>query len=711
MKPATSLKKTRMPNVSKTEPEIVYSACPHDCPSTCALQVEKLDDKTIGRVHGAAENTYTAGVVCAKVARYAERTHHKGRLTTPLRRTGPKGSGQFEEISWDEALDTVADAFRKATTKHGAEAVWPHFYAGTMGLVQRDGIQRLRHAMGYSQMLGTVCTALVDAGWMAGTGRKTGPDPREMAEADLLVLWGTNAVSTQVNVMTHVAKARKNRGAKLVVVDPYLNPTASTADTHLCLKPGTDGALACAVMHVAFRDGYADRDYMAEYTDVPEEFEAHLKDKTPEWAAEITGLTVEEIEDFAKIYGTTDRAFIRMGYGFSRSRNGAVNVHAVSCLPGVTGKWKHPSGGIFYSNGGIFHWDKTLIEGLDVLDPKTRVLDQSRIGPILTGDKNDLGDGPPVTAMLIQNTNPMVISPEQNLVHQGFAREDLFVCVHEQMMTETALMADIVLPATTFVEHDDIYQGGGHSHIIPGMKIIEAVGDSRPNHYVICELGKRLATTPEQDHRGFHMTEREIIEEMLALSGWPDLATLEEKHWHDCIPDFETAHFLNGFGWDDKKFRFKPDWEAMGPRGHELPDMPDHWAATEATNDVTPFRLITPPARNFLNSSFNDTPSSIKKEVRPSLLIHPEDARNHNIGEGAGVSVGNPRGDINLHAKIFEGMQQGVVVAEGIWGLAAHDDGTGKPGGKGINQLVSAEAAAPAGGAVFHDIAVWVRPN
>ncbi|MBT3789784.1 MAG: molybdopterin oxidoreductase family protein [Alphaproteobacteria bacterium] len=690
-----------MSDASEKVPEIAYSACPHDCPSTCALQVEKLDDNTIGRVHGAAENSYTSGVVCAKVARYAERTHHEGRLTTPLKRTGPKGSGQFEAISWDEALDTVADAFRLATETHGAEAVWPHFYAGTMGLVQRDGINRLRHAMGYSEMLGTVCTALVDAGWMAGTGRKSGPDPREMGDADLIVLWGTNAVTTQVNVMTHVARARKNRGAHLVVIDPYKNPTASTADTHLCLKPGSDGALACAIMHVAFRDGYADRDYMAEFTDVPEEMEAHLKDKTPEWAADITGLTVEEIEAFAKLYCDTDRAFIRMGYGFSRSRNGAVNVHAVSCIPAIVGKWKHPSGGIFYSNSGIFKWDKTLIEGLDVRDTSVRVLDQSRIGPILTGDKSDLGDGPQVTAMLIQNTNPMVIAPDQSLVHKGFARDDLFVCVHEQMMTETALMADIVLPATTFVEHDDIYQGGGHSHIIPGMKIIEAVGESRPNHYVICELAKRLGA----EHRGFHMTEREIIEEMLASSGWPDLATLEEKHWHDCIPDFETAHFLNGFGWPDGKFRFKPDWEAMGPRGHELPDLPDHWAATEATTKETPFRLITPPARNFLNSTFNNTPSSVKKEHRPSLLIHPEDARSHNIGEGAGVSIGNQRGDINLHAKLFEGVQQGVVVAEGVWGLAAHH------GGKGINQLVSSEAAAPAGGAVFHDIAVWVRPH
>ncbi len=683
-----------------SQTEIAYSACPHDCPSTCALAVEKIDDNTIGRVHGAEDNTYTAGVVCAKVARYAERTHHADRLTVPLKRTGPKGSGQFEEVTWDEALDTVAEAFKQAEAEHGPEAIWPHFYAGTMGLVQRDGIQRLRHAMGYSNQFATVCTALVDAGWMAGTGKKAGPDPREMAEADLIVIWGSNAVSTQVNVMTHVARARKNRGAQIVVVDPYRNPTAEAADTHLCLKPGTDGALACAVMHIAFRDGYADRDYMAKYTDVPDELEAHLQSRGPEWAADITGLSIGEIEDFAKLYCETERAFIRMGYGFSRSRNGAVNVHAVSCLAAVTGKWLTPSAGVFYSNSGIYGWDKTLIEGLDVQKPGVRWLDQSRIGPILTGDKTDLGDGPPVTAMLIQNTNPMVISPEQALVHEGFAREDLFVCVHEQFMTETAYMADIVLPATTFVEHDDIYQGGGHSHIISGLKIIEPVGQSRPNHFVICELAKRLGA----EHRGFHMTEREIIDEMLRVTGWPELEALDAVHWHDCIGDFDTQHFAKGFGWPDGKFRFKPDWEAMGPRGHELPDLPDHWAATDGTDDERPFRLVTPPARNFLNSSFNNTPTSVKKEDRPSLLIHPDDARAHNIGEGGGVRLGNDLGEMSLHARLFDGVQQGVVIAEGIWGLNAHEDG------KGINMLVSAEAAAPAGGAVFHDTAVWVRP-
>ena len=324
-------------------PELLHSACPHDCPSTCSLVVEKIDEDTIGRVHGAAENTYTDGVICAKVARYSERTHSEKRLTVHLKRTGPKGSGQFEEISWDEALDITAQAFIDATQKHGPETVWPYSYGGTMGKVQSGSMERLRHEMGYSLMRSTTCGGIVDAGWHAGAGTKLGPDPREMAEADLIVIWGTNAVSTQVNVMTHVAKAKKSRGAKVIVVDPYKNPTAKMADMHICLNPGTDGALACAIMHIAFRDGYADRDYMKQYADVPEELETHLQSRSPEWAAQITGLSVKNIEDFARLYCKTERAFIRLGYGLSRCRNGAVNVHAVSCLPVVTGKWPTPS--------------------------------------------------------------------------------------------------------------------------------------------------------------------------------------------------------------------------------------------------------------------------------------------------------------------------------------------------------------------------------
>src|SRR3954447_18937491 len=310
--------------------EIRASACPHDCPSTCALEVEVLDGRSIGRVRGAEDNLYTAGVICAKVARYAERIHHSDRLLHPLVRKGPKGSGQFERMSWDVALDLVAEKFLAAEAKHGTEAVWPYYYAGTMGLVMRDGINRLRHAKKYSGMYDTICVALSWTGYIAGTGRLTGSDPREMQKSDLIVIWGTNPVNTQVNVMTHASIARKERGAKIACVDVYDTGTMKQADVKLIVRPGTDGALACALMHVLFRDGYADRPYLEKYTDAPRELEAHLKSRSPEWAAPICGLSAAEIEDFARLIGTTKRTYIRLGYGFTRSRNGSVNMHAVT---------------------------------------------------------------------------------------------------------------------------------------------------------------------------------------------------------------------------------------------------------------------------------------------------------------------------------------------------------------------------------------------
>src|SRR5215475_7032210 len=535
--------------------DIVPSVCPHDCPSTCALEVERLSSTRIGKVRGAASNSYTAGVVCAKVSRYAERQHHPDRLARPLRRIGAKGEARFQEISWEAALDEVAEAFERAAARHGRETVWPYFYAGTMGLVQRDGIERLRHAMGYSRMLSTICVALSDSGWLAGVGVKYGADSREIAESDLIVVWGGNPVSTQVNVMTHISRARKNRGAPLVVVDPYRTGTAEVADIHLMPRPGTDGALACAVMHVLFKEGFADRDYLARYTDVPAEIEAHLQSRTPEWAEGISGVPAASIIDFARLYGRTKKSFIRIGYGFSRSRNGSAQLHAVSCLPAVTGAWRERGGGALYSNGGLYRLDKTLIEGLDVLDPKTRLLDQSRMGPVLTGDRRDLGDGPPVTALLVQNTNPAVVCPESNKVREGLSRADLFTCVHEQIMTETAKMADIVLPATTFLEHDDVYQGGGHQYIQIGPKVIEPYAEARENHDVICELAKRLGAR----HPGFEMSAWELIQWTLKASGWPDAETLLANRWHDCQPPFAEAHYLTGFNFPDKKFRFAPD--------------------------------------------------------------------------------------------------------------------------------------------------------
>ena len=654
----------------------------------------------IGRIHGAAGMPFTAGVVCAKVARYAERVHHPDRLERPLLRVGPKGSGQFRQIPWDEALDRVADAFAGAMNLYGSQTLWPYHYAGTMGLVQRDGIKRFRHVLKTSRQQETICTALADAGWLAGVGKKRGTDSREMADSDLVVMWGGNPVNTQVNVMTLIARARKERGAKLVVVDPYRTGTAEKADLHLMLRPGTDGALACAVMHVLFKEGFADRDYMAKHTDCPERLEAHLATRTPAWASGITGLPAEQIVEFARLYGATKRSFLRLGYGFTRSRNGAANMHAVSCLPAVTGAWAHPGGGALYSGGQVFSLDRSLIEAHEAIDPTTRILDMCQIGDVLTGDAQALRGGPPVTAMLIQNCNPMTVAPESLKVRQGFARDDLFVCVHEQFMTETAKMADIVLPATTFLEHDDIYTSGGHSFLQVAKAVLPPRGEARSNHEVLGVLAARLGFS----HRAWSMTAWEIIDATLRSSGLPSAEEIHARRWLDCQLGFETAHFLDGFEQPDGRFRFAPDWAAIGPDHAVMPPLPDHLANIDGGDLARPYRLVTAPARNFLNSTFTETPTSRRLEVRPTALIHPADCAALHVAEGDAVRLGNQRGSVVVHARPFDGVQRGVVVVEGIWPDPAFSEGVG------INALTGSDPAPPRGGGAFHDTAVWIRP-
>jgi anaerobic selenocysteine-containing dehydrogenase len=684
-------------------PRYGHSTCPHDCPSTCALEVELLDADTIGRVIGARDNSYTAGVVCAKVARYAERIHHPDRLGLPLRRRGAKGEGlsAFEAISWEQALDEVAEGFARAMQKHGSQTLWPYHYAGTMGLIQRDSIELFRHLLKTSRQHSTFCITLADAGWIAGTGVKRGSDPRRMADSDLIVVWGGNPVYTQVNVMHHVAKARRQRGAKLVVVDPYLNATAKKADQHLMLRPGSDGALACAVMHQLFAEDLVDRDYLAQYCDAADELEAHLQTRSPEWAAGITGLESGEIVDFARLYGNTRNSFLRLGYGFTRSRNGAANMHAASCLPALTGAWRYPGGGALYSNSGMYAIDQTVIKGLDLLDSTTRVLDQSRIGDVLCGNADDLQGGPPVNALMVQNTNPVVVAPETRKVLKGFARDDLFVCVHEQFMTETAAMADIVLPATMFLEHDDFYQAGGHTHVQATRPLVNPYAECRSNHWVLGQIARRLGFT----HAGFEMQARELIDQSLRRSGLPDEDTLYRDHWVDCARGFEADNFLDGFETPDRRFHFRPDWSRVGADADEMPVLPDHMAVANAADDDHPFRLVAAPARQFLNTSFTETRSSKRAEERPTLLIRADDASALGIADGALVRIGNRLASIVLHARLFDGMQTGVVVIESIWPNGAFVEGLG------VNALVSAAAGKPNGGAIFHDTAVWIKPE
>lgn len=659
-----------------------------------------MDARTIGRVRGNPRNDYTAGVICAKVAAYRERVHHPDRLTQPLQRVGAKGDGDFRPISWDQALDEVAEAIEKATSVYGAETVWPYHFAGTMGLVQRDSIHRFRHVFGFSREHETICVTTACNGWLAGAGKIWGADPREMAQSDLIVVWGGNPVSTQVNVMTYIAKARKKRGAKLVVIDPYRTPTAEVADLHLPIRPGTDGALACAVMNVLFAEDMADWDYLRAYTDCPERLQQHLTTRTPEWGEEITGIAADDIRAFARLYGQTERAFLRIGYGFTRSRNGAANMHAVTCLPVVTGSWKHVGGGAFYSNRELFGVDATLVRGLDRLDPKTRALDMSRIGDILTGHEPSLLGGPPVTVLFTQNINPAEVAPETTKVIEGMKRDDLFTCVHEQFMTASAKLADIVLPATMFLEHEDMYQGGGHVYLQVHKALIEPLGECRSNVEVLNALAQRLGT----DYPAFHMTAWELIDETLRRSGRPSAEQVYKDGWVDCTKPFEDAHFLNGFGHADGKFHFEADWAALGSEHAGMSALPDHLAVIDAATDEHPYRLVAAPARRYLNTSFTEMPSSKKKEGRPTAFIHFDACRELGLGDGDRVRLGNAQGSVVVHALGVDGLQSNTVVVEGIWPNEAFEEGLG------INTLTSADPALPGGGAAFHDTAVWMRP-
>ncbi len=684
---------------------VKISACPHDCPSGCSLEVTVLDGERIGRISGAKLQTYTSGVVCAKVARYAERVHHADRLLHPLRRVGGKGDGRFERISWDAALDEIAGAFATANQRHGSEAVWPYHSGGTMGLVQRYGMEGFRHALGYSRQHSSICMTPAESGWRAGVGALRGVDPREMADADLIVVWGGNPVSTQVNVMTHITKARRSRGAKLAVVDVYRTPTVEHADIALIINPGTDGALALAIMHVLIRDGLADCDYLARFTDFDAEVDRLIATRTPAWAARITGLAEQAIVDFAHLYGRTRRSFLRLGYGFTRTRNGSAAMHAVSCLPAVTGAWKERGGGAYFITWDRAAWgfDPTLVHGLDSIDPAVRILDQSRIGAVLTGAPDALKGGPPVTAMLMQNANSAEVAPDTARVLRGLARNDLFVAVHEQFMTPTARMADIVLPATTFLEHDDVYAAYGHTHMTYGPKLIAPPGETRSNHDVRCALAQRLGAT----HPSLAMTAQELIDDGFRRAGLGGIGAIAKVGWIDRSRSFAQSHFLDGFEQPDRRFHFKPDWAAIGPDAAVMPAIADWMDDYERPDDAHPLKLVTPPARHFLNSTFTETETSRTKEGGngPRVRVHSETAARYSVSDGAAVRIGNRRGCVELHALIDDGALPGTLVVEGIWPSASFI------GGKGINVLVNEAPVPPNGGVGFHDTAVWLEPS
>src|SRR6266850_6531486 len=578
------------------------SVCPHDCPSCCSLEVT-VEDGRIARVTG-AEHPFTQSVICGKVREYAERVHSPLRITQPLRRVGAKGEGRFEPIGWDAAVAEIATRWRAIIATHGAEAILPFSYAGSMGQVQYHAGHALFHALGASLLDRTICVATAYAGWLATVGAVTGNDSEQMVGADLVVLWGINAAYSTINVMTLVKQARA-RGAYVVTIDPYRTPTAQQADEHLMVRPGTDGALALAMMHVLIAEDLVDHDYLERATIGFDRLTAHVRAWTPRRVAPLVGLPEETIVAFARRYGASRRTFIRVGIGLSRHDNGGMTCRTIACLPALTGAYADPHGGALLSSGGAFALDLRALERPDLM-PTTppRVINMIRLGRALT----DPDMRPPVKALYVYSSNPAAVCPNQTLVLRGLAREDLFTVVHEQVMTDTAYYADLVLPATTSMEHLDLYRSFGQLTLQLAQPVLPPQGEAKSNWEAFTLLSRAMGVAQAHYARGDEGLIREFLSkgdasvrsitwEQLAQDGWARVALPRPYR-----PFADGAPTPSG----------KVEFYAASLERHGLPALPTYVPLAEGPErrELTarfPLQCIVPPNRFFLNSSFSQS--------------------------------------------------------------------------------------------------------
>ena len=670
----------------------MHSVCPHDCPSCCSLDVTVADGR-IAAVTGTAGHPFTQGVICGKVREYAERVHSPLRVLTPLRRVGAKGEGRFEPIAWDVAIDEIASRWRAIAREHGGEAILPFSYAGSMGQIQYWAGHPLFHALGASRLDRSICVSTAYAGWRATVGQVTGNDSEQMVGADLVVLWGVNAAYSTINVMTLVRQARE-RGAYLVVIDPYRTPTALQADEHLMVRPGTDGALALAVMHVLVTEGLLDRDYIERATLGFPELADHLKGYPPEEIAPIVGLPAETIVRFARRYGATRRTFIRAGIGLSRHDNGGMTCRTLACLPALTGAYADPHGGALLSSGGAFELDFTAFERPDLMPAPTRVINMIQLGRALT----DATLAPPVKALYVYSSNPAAVCPNQELVLRGLARDDLFTVVHEQVLTDTAHYADVVLPATTSMEHLDVYRSFGHFYLQLAEPVMAPVGEARSNWDVCAALAEAVGLPAAAAHyaRGPEAAVRRAL-----AGGAPSVRAVtwerlrEEKTVRLDLPR-PYRPFADGAPTPSGKVEFVS--AALARQG--LPALPTWTPLTEGPQrgDVGryPLQCIVPPNRFFLNSSFSQSERLRRRQGTPTVMMAAEDAAARTIADGDIVRVESARGAARFTARITDATRPGVVVIEGIWWHRFH------PGGRGVNVLTDDRVADMGGGPAFH---------
>jgi anaerobic selenocysteine-containing dehydrogenase len=671
---------------------LVRAACPHDCPDTCGMLVT-VENGVAVDIRGDPDMPFTDGTLCTKVAHYLERTYSPDRLQHPLKRVGPKGSGKFERITWDAALDEIA-ARLKALATEDPETILPLSYAGTMGMVQYSSMdRRFFHRLGSSQLDRTLCSSAGKAGIKVTLGGSVGMDPERFDEARLILLWGANPVVSNLHLWSRVQEA-KRRGAKVVAIDPYRSLSAEKCTQHVALLPGTDGALALAMMHVLIDEGLLDRDYIARHTVGFEALAERVKQHTPQWAAQICGLDPRAIVQLARDYGTVQPAAIRLNYGMQRHAGGGIAARTIACLPALTGAWRDPAGGIVLTTADFYGFDHAALERPDLLGSRRpRVINHARIGEALTAAR------PPVKAVIVYNNNPVAVCPDSEKVLAGFRREDLYCVVMDSFMTDTADYADLVLPATTQLEHTDVHKSYGHLYAVANNPAIAPVGESLPNS----EVFRRLAARMGFDEPCFRDSDEDICRTALASKAprmrGIDWDGLKKKGWQRLQVPARFAPFAEGgFPTPSGKCEFySATLERQGIDPLPFYNPPAEGAAPGA------LAFLSPPARNFLNSSFAHLKRFRDLEGEPRLELHSADAAERGIRDGDPVRVFNARGSLRLRARVNDRPRRGVVVAPSVWWKKY------SPDGGNANNLTAQRIADLGGGATFYDCTVHVE--
>ncbi len=678
---------------------IVRAACPHDCPDTCAMLVTVKDGVAV-KVQGDPDHPFTDGSLCTKVAHYTERTYSPDRLRHPLKRVGPKGKGEFRQISWDEALDEIA-ARLKALAAVNPEAILPLSYAGTMGMLQFSSMdRRFFHKLGASQLERTLCSSAGKAGIKATLGGSYGMDPEHYQDSKLIIIWGSNPITSNLHFWSRAQEA-KRRGAKLVAIDPYRSLTAEKCSQHVALLPGTDGALALGMMHVLVAEDMVDEDYVEKYTLGYAELKERLKQYPPEWAAKTCGITLEEVVQLARDYGSVKPAAIRLNYGMQRHAGGGIAARTIACLPALTGAWRDPAGGILLTTADNYHFDHAKLERPDLMPAKRpRVINHSRLGDALTAPES------PVRAVVVYNNNPVAVCPDSSKVIEGFAREDLFCVVMDSFMTDTADYADIVLPATTQLEHTDIHKSYGHLYVLANNPAIAPVGESLPNAEVFRRLAARMGFEEECFRDSDDTLARQAIGSGHANLAGIDWESLKRDGWKRLSLPATFAPFAKGgFHTPSRKCEFYS--ESLKAQGIDPLPFYNPPAELPSSNPQLasryPLNFLSPPVRNFLNSSFANLPRFRDAEGEPSLELHSEDAAKRGIADGDAVRVFNDRGSFTLKARVNDKPRRGVVVAPSVWWKKFSRDR------RNANDVTSQRIADLGGAATFYDCLVEVE--